>query len=645
MKSTHIKGLLALATIAVGLAILAGRGLQPDPHVNREPSPEDPAAAQERATETVAPADDATLLTLDDAPTRTPCRLSEEDHGAWHVQLTSTTHTGRGTPPITHQRAATLVAEVLQTSAHDATLLARFHDSSLSDHPLLENRFASPFLFRLDHDCGISAFAHHERTPRSVAREQQALLWELTWRWTDAAEPLAFDNTIGAHERTHAIARDRHGLLAQRSIVHYTRLWNGLEPTTPTLSLLTVRLGDAPWFQRAHGEEHLHLAEGTVRTTLEARTVTPPDRALDDAPRDPAHYRWAHLLPRTQTARRPPRPVTAEDRAARAELAHMDAAHAVEFLIDRHAAGTQWQDLLPVMTHWLEARPDQTEATVQLIASAGLPTQASNTLYMALGLARTPDAREWLHVIMDDPAAPPMHRTRAMLNLLDRDDVGLELAEALAERSRALVDGGSPRERFMARQSMLALGTMATMQQDPEITILAEETAIRALSAGHDPATVRPAVGTIANLGDPRLLPEVDPLTRHPDWQVRQASARAVRRMHPEDSEAFVLEWLRREASAFVRGELWLTISRQHLDHGLPPSPELAALAATQIHQNMDVGVQMAVLHIIGPLAAEHPVIHDSLERLARDERDTRSGLLEIAARHLDAATLSEVLQ
>ena len=570
-----------------------------------------------------------------------PCRPATGDEGAWDVTL-DTVVRADGQPSQVHRTTSTLVARVVASEQDHSVLLARWVDTTLPFDPLTAQSFDEPMLFRLGNDCGIDAFAYREGTPLRKAREQQSLLWDLSWRRVDQ-EATTADNRTGPHESVHAVGVDEEGPFAQRSIRLYHRTWDDEAPVAPLTSLLTVRPGDGLWFDRMQGEERLPLADGSITSRLQVRSRELRPDVLADIAWEQETWRWANLLPVAAPGRRPARAVTEAHLAVRQALQPMAVGDALDWMMERQAQGEDWPELVDDLSLWLEARPDQTGAVAEAIAAGGLPTQAVNTLYMAMGLARTDEARTWLTEIASDAAAPPFHRLRAMHNMLDRDDVGVGFAAELAERGLAALPAAGGEDAFHGRHALMALGALATMQQHPDITDLAMRTVDAALVQVTDAGSLRPVVGAIANLGDPTLLAAVEPWTRHPDVEMRDAVSRVVRRMPPEATEVFTRTWLAQETSTLVRGDVWTTVARQHRDAAQSLSPALLELAVDHLRSPLEIGPQLELVHLLGPLASTDPGARDALVRLALQERDSASQLTSVIARYLDADALAEV--
>ena len=117
-------------------------------------------------------------------------------------------------------------------------------------------------------------------------------------------------------------------------------------------------------------------------------------------------------------------------RLTKAEQKALDAARgstldkALESYIARAQAGSSVADTWPALRTFLEARPKLTGELVDRLARREIPGEAEAGVYIALGNARTPQAREALDAIMKDTSAPPFERTRAMFSLVDRGGRG-----------------------------------------------------------------------------------------------------------------------------------------------------------------------------------------------------------------------------
>lgn len=227
--------------------------------------------------------------------------------------------------------------------------------------------------------------------------------------------------------------------------------------------------------------------------------------------------------------------------------------------------------------------------------------------YIALGNARTPEAKQALEGVMRDDDAPVIERSRAILALIDREDVGVELAEYLGETSSRLA-GETPGERVLARQSILALGAMSGRKAwDSEI----KETALREISRqleatrNKSAAYQRPVFGALANIGDSKTLEMVADIPAHLDPDVREAAAIVFRRMPPSGAAEFAAQWLSIETNANVKRKLWQTLELQTFDARENYPEDVLELAVRDLRAKPGPITRKALIRLLARAKAE----------------------------------------
>lgn len=196
----------------------------------------------------------------------------------------------------------------------------------------------------------------------------------------------------------------------------------------------------------------------------------------------------------------------------------------------------------------------------------------------------------------------------------------------------------------MGRQAIMALGAFATMQENPEIVALAKSVNNAALEAADTAEALRPVIGSMANIGDPESLEYVERFTLDPRYDVRMATARIIRRMDPEDTERFLVDWMTREPSVFVRGEVWNTHARQLHDANVPLSEALRPIAVHHLREgNLPISAVSTLVRLLGPSAEEDEDVRSVLIATGRTDHDGRSGIRRQVVRWLDIEGVQEV--
>jgi hypothetical protein len=304
--------------------------------------------------------------------------------------------------------------------------------------------------------------------------------------------------------------------------------------------------------------------------------------------------------------------------------------------MQRHESGAGIQQVWPELSYYLEARPEETDTLVSMMKRDEISTEASPAFYIALGRARTAQAREALLSIMRDEVAPTVERVRAMFGLVDRADVGVALAQEFSTMSLSISRGKSDAERVLGREALLAVGALAGMHDDAEVKEIAVQAAALAIADGDDATERRPGYGALANIGDPANLRFAEAASHSRDPREREAAAIVIRRMHPRDTSDFVAGWLARETDAHVKEALYTTVDLQTIDTQVAVGPRLVDQALYDLATEPRVITRDAILDILGRASRESPrakqALIDHIPRALQDD----TGIYDTIVRHLD---------
>lgn len=539
-----------------------------------------------------------------------------------------------------------LELEVVDANEGAATLLARYGAIESSAIPRPDD-LATPFLLRVNRDCSLGGFARHATTHRAHGRVQQSILHELGWRWAEGESEGT--NGIGRYLATAGIAEPEGGRLVQRRVLRYDELWNeDAAEVDVERSLLSVRVGAGPWFESLTGiEDRRHGSRRSVGELLAVR-MEPSPSALSDLSHSVDDYVWEDLLP-ADVSIRTPRPITQQDRERQAAVAHLTVDEAMDRYLGRVESGVGIEQTWPELTDYLEARPEQTAPVVHRIQDDEVPAEARSGIYMAIGRARTAEAKQVLIAISADGNAPIIERTRAMFALIDRDDVGVEVARLFDAQAQGRSDDAAA--ETLKRESLLALGAMAGQQEDAAITSLALAAAESRLGAASSADEMRSAFGAIGNVGDVAALSIVEPYTRVADPEVREVAVHAIRRLHPEASAALVADWLDRERHPLVERRLFQTLVFQCADHQAPPTEAVAERALRSLQRQPESQItRKALIRLLGSFmesAPDEPLAQAAREALVqqvRIELDAGTELYDVLAGFLSANDLHRAL-
>jgi hypothetical protein len=579
---------------------------------------------------------------------RGPCAFERDDRLAYalSIQANAVVHGERmgaaGSTAVARNIEARLALEALSADANGAILLARFSPIRVDG---AEAALDAPFLLRV-RGCQVEGFARHTSTGSADARTVQGLAHELGFANVAPGEArtLESDDAAGHYRATFNSAAERS---ISRHIDAYTALWDGsAAPGTlirPTESASTIALDGGRWFASIERHEVLTgVAAADTDQTLSVRRAEVDTEALARADRDTSHYVWENLLPRV-TFRRAKREVTRRDLEARKAVQSATLEETLADFVVRSREVANFAETWPPLSTYLEARPEMTRPLAHALRTGIVPPEGRAGGWLAIGAARTEEARTVLLDVMRDPSALAINRTRAMFALLDRDDVGAELTRELGAQALAVTAADDKEARFFVHESALAMGMMAGIrgETEPEVAQVALALVPQLLRAKATAGELHPVFGAIANIGHASTLALVKPYTLSADAKIREGAALAVRRLSPLASNDFVAEWLAREQDAGVKRELYVTLSKQSHDARLPAGNAVLDHAIQDLAEKPGVIARRAIIKLLGEAVSAYPPARAALIAQSRVEAVERTGLYTVIAQYLGADDLS----
>ena len=552
-----------------------------------------------------------------------------------------------GNAQVARKVEAKLALEALSVDARGAVLLARFSPVEVDGKA---EELDEPFLLRV-RECRVEGFARHTRTLSAHARTVQGLAYELGYPHVAQGETrrVEGDDTAG-HYRA---AFTSEGSTVTRHIEAYTTLWDGSalpaapgSEVRPTASVSTFALDDGPWFAALTRHEVLSgVAAADTDQTLHVKRAEVDEDALSEADRDQNHYVWENLLPRV-AFRRAKREVTRKDLEARKAVRdHSLDEELAEFVV-RSRSLANFAETWPPLATYLEARPEMTRPLAHALRTGVVPPDGRAGGWLAIGNARTEEAKQVLLETMRDPTALAINRTRAMFAMVDRDDVGVELTREMASQALTMSSATDNEGRFFARESALAMGMMAGLRGETEPAVLdvALSTARQLLSSQKTASDLHPVFGSIANIGHPSMLALTRSYTYAPDAKVRAGAALVFRRLSPLASNDFVAEWLGRETDLTVKREIYTTLWKQSHDARMPAGAAVLERAIADLAQRPGIIERRAIIKLLGEAAKTYAPAREALVAQAAVEAQQRTGLYTVIAQYIGADDLSRGL-
>ncbi|MEO6952327.1 MAG: hypothetical protein ABI321_10975 [Polyangia bacterium] len=589
---------------------------------------------------------------------RTACRFDRGEELSYALSFTSNSAVrldwmaqfgnpaaASDTAKIADQTQVQLHLHATRVDEQGAVMVARYTELATSSGSIRASDVAAPFLLRIDAQCRLSGFARLPSTPLHGARIEQGIAYELAFSipGAEGVTPEKGENALGRYQAVFARNPADHSI--QRRITAYDSMWEpAAQAVSPDDSFMQVTLGDRGWFEAIDSGEQLSTGQARSERHVVARHVATPAGVFQGVVLDLNEYTWGSVLHERSDVR-PPMVENEIDKRNQDAVRNLTPQQSMDALVQTVAAQKPLEQQWPAMRAYLEAHPRAAGYVQQQLENGQVPLSAIGATYIALGRARTTQARDALYKVMNESDTPAMHRTHAALALIDRDDVGPELASQL-RRETANIGSRDKETMFFAREAVLALGAMAGLKNDPEVVNVAKGAVQEMLASYSDATSLRPAFGALANIGDPSMLTMVAPFTRNKDKAIRAAATVVVRRMHPDDSAAFAAEWLAREPDLAVKRNLYMVLERQTFDAHVPaPAAILRQAQIDLASANLGVIGRRSIIRLLGSAAATDPAAMNALKARVQIELHSRSGLLNELMRQLPAADYREAVQ
>lgn len=575
---------------------------------------------------------------------RNACQFTPGATLAYRVKMVSSTPVVLpGAPADRAMQSAVssvLRLQTLRLSDDGAVLVGQLSELEVKTAGLSSSDLAAPFLLEVGRDCRLLQFGRSASAIKEQARNQQALVWGALFSLTPGASTV--EDSLGQFEAT--FSRVRGGTAVERHQAQYHSMWHSGASRVPASGLLTVELGAGPWFESltSHGSAVVEGGSTSWQVEMQRAEPNPPlSLAVSEA-----DFIWEDLLPYRPVGRKhATRPFTKYDIERRDKVRNLSLDTALEQFNQRAVSGAGIQETWPELSAWFEVHPEGIETAVARLHERRIPKHSVAPLYTAIGKARVPQAREALLKMRRDANEPPMSRLRATFNLLDREDVGPELAHELSSEAVSNMNTLAHKENFLRGESLLALGMMAGLRGEPRLEEVARQTFTNVLtSVSPESQVAHSAFKGMGNLGDPKLLPLVEKGAASSDMYTRMAAAHAFRRMPPKESEAEALAWLKRETHPFVKRQLYITIRRQYFDAQVGPSEAMTKQAMADLATTKaPIDRKNIIRFLAKSTMKDQPEFRKFLVAQARRERN--SGILNTFTDILSPSEVSEALR
>lgn len=538
----------------------------------------------------------------------------------------------------TSRSHAALQVEVLKHGDDGAVVLARLWDVD-AETSTRAGDLSAPFLLRIGLDCSISGFARYKKARILAARTQQATVQDLWFSVPASGRAVVKGaDSIGEFEATVATAKSETNVTgAQRRITAYRRLWDNRPATSVVVdnSFATIERDQSPWFRALHATHQFHgeaIIRGETDLTVTEQKLSP--QAFSGAPRAESDYVWENLLPR-QLDTLPSSRFTEAEKAAQSQLQSVTPEEALRRLratvAEHKGIQSEWKDL----STYFEARPDKIPEIAEQLLHEKLEPRVSVAAFVALGMARVPEARDALFA-MNQSAGASLHvREQTVLLLAARRDATTEIAVAVRQDAATHGLQASPNQARYARTALLAMGMMGDTNRETNPRIRTEAIGVvkEVLPRAESVAHLSPVFGSIGNLGEAELLPEVRRFAAHPNPDVRAIAVKTMRRLPLSQVSGLMTDWLARETEAGPKRELYTHLRDMTLDQRAEASDEVVRLAVTELRARPGLITRSAIIDLLGPFYAKKSEVRDAfLALLPVEARDPNGAYQQLSS-------------
>ncbi|PZR14369.1 MAG: hypothetical protein DI536_09905 [Archangium gephyra] len=221
-------------------------------------------------------------------------------------------------------------------------------------------------------------------------------------------------------------------------------------------------------------------------------------------------------------------------------------------------------------------------------------------------------------------------------------DFGAPLAREL--RAAAMAPAKTPEAAAIARQGILHLGMLSgTRPGQRDVLDEAQGLVQQLTSTARTVDDYSVLCGTVGNMAELSMLPQIETWSRLPDPALRQQVPQALRRYRVDRVHGLVVEWLQRETDAGVKRELFNVLHHMYTDAAQPIDAPLVAEALRHLRENPMVLTRQSLYHLLAPHMA-NPEVHAAFKQALRYELDQKSGLYSLVAQDLPPDSVLEVL-
>lgn len=512
---------------------------------------------------------------------------------------------------------------------------------------------APPFLVRLDRACGHLAYAWQRDADLEGARFQQgrAAMFAFTLPESSATPTTGEAADDNGRYRFAAVRTE----VADGAVVrlqnrgYRTAVSSAAQQLPAAVSVegpgLTVHLSRERWVTGAELAQVVRVAVQPGRTASVQARLQAVETGLELAGVDANSpgWVWGNLLldsAAQHRARLRPDP----------KLVGMAPADLFALLQAADPAGERVAQGLRYLEAWLLANPagaEQLRDWLRGESARYTDNPWARMALAALGRCGLPRARAALRALTEDPKLASAMRLHALLNLATAE--GLDPADGEFLRGRAQERVAHGLDSQATQDSASALAALGIAARHPNLQGTPTQAAAlqdlrTALHTETDEVYLQAAVNGAGNAADPALLPDLEPLAKHPSSDIRRRVADALRAMPAESIEAWFAPWLDREPVPAVAAQLIAAYAQHYSSGDLVPAAVLdPALARLPGEANAAVALQLVGL--VGKASAQSAAAKAALVAKFAQESGRGAaadvGILQAIGAFVDAATLA----
>lgn len=320
---------------------------------------------------------------------------------------------------------------------------------------------------------------------------------------------------------------------------------------------------DQSWLEKIQGEDVVLFAASKEMDVMQTRHHYALQLDPDGTPKK-AFQEWEGLSfnqIRNRLQQEPPSRVSlAEQRQAETFNKQYNQTELRLEQMVRHIGERHNRQAVQAFRRFLALFPEETFRIPDLITHGALTDRQHAQILNSLGVVGTPEAQEVLLALIEDPDRSDITRFRAAISF---SSIAAPLAKAVQEDLFSRVDRlKAPEDTEINGTLVMSIGTIARNIQDdfPEESREMVMELKNCLPAKTETQT-RYLIKALGNSGDERVIPEISNYLSDDAPRLREAAARALSHMPPDQIDASLQDSLASETDTAVLTAIVQTLS------------------------------------------------------------------------------------